>query len=118
MAGSVVWELGADDYLAKPFGLSELEARVRALGRRGHESAATFLSMGRLKLDKIHRAAWVDERQLDLSAREIAVLEALLRRPRRFLSKEQLVDGVYECSDEVTTNAIEVYIHRLRKKLG
>src|SRR5436305_9450067 len=64
-------DLGADDYFAKPFSLSELESRVRALGRRGHESAATFLCMGRLKLDKIHRAAWVDERQLDLSAREI-----------------------------------------------
>ena len=61
--------------------------------------------------------AWIGERSLDLSAREIAVLEALMRRPGRCCNKEQLVDGVCEWGDEVTANAIEVYVHRLRRKL-
>jgi len=110
-------DLGADDYLAKPFSISELEARVRALTRRGEESAALLVQIGRLKFDKVSRTAWIGERSLDLSAREIAVLEALLRRPGRCCNKEALVDGVCEWGDEVTANAIEVYVHRLRRKL-
>jgi len=110
-------DLGADDYLAKPFSLSELEARVRALTRRGQEGAGALVHIGKLKFDKVHRSAWIDERPVDLSARELAVLEALLRRPGRFVNKDQLVDGLCEWGDEVTANAIEVYVHRLRKKL-
>ena len=110
-------DLGADDYLAKPFSLSELEARVRALTRRGQEGAGALVHIGKLKFDKVHRSAWIDDRPVDLSARELAVLEALLRRPGRFVNKDQLVDGVCEWGDEVTANAIEVYVHRLRKKL-
>jgi two-component system OmpR family response regulator len=110
-------DLGADDYLAKPFSLSELEARVRALTRRGGGNAGPVEHIGKLKFDKVHRMAWVGDRQLDLSAREIAVLEALLRRQGRYVNKEQLVDGVCEWGDEVTANAIEVYVCRLRKKL-
>jgi two-component system OmpR family response regulator len=110
-------DLGADDYLAKPFSLTELEARVRALIRRGESAAGAVVRFGKLKFDNVHRQASVDERPLDLSARELAVLEELLRRPGRYVNKDQLVDGLCEWGDEVTANAIEVYVHRLRRKL-
>lgn len=110
-------DLGADDYLAKPFSLSELEARVRALTRRGGDNSGPVERIGKLRFDKVHRMAWIGERQLDLSAREVSVLEALLHRRGRFVNKDQLVDGVCEWGDEVTANAIEVYVCRLRKKL-
>lgn len=110
-------DLGADDYLAKPFSLSELQARVRALIRRGEESMGPMTCVGKLKFDKVNRSAWINDRRVDLSAREIAVLEVLLRRPGQLVNKERLVDAVYEWGEEATDNAIEVYIHRLRKKL-
>ena len=110
-------DLGADDFLAKPFSLSELEARVRALMRRGEEAGTPIVTLGDLRFDRVTRTAWIGERHVDLSARERAVLEELLRRPGRFVNKEQLVDGLCEWGDEVTANAIEVYVHRLRKKL-
>jgi two-component system OmpR family response regulator len=110
-------DLGADDYLAKPFSLTELEARVRALIRRGEAAAGPVSRIGNLTFDKVHRQATVDGRPLDLSARELAVLEELLRRSGRYVNKDQLVDGLCEWGDEVTANAIEVYVHRLRRKL-
>ena len=114
-----VWglDLGADDFMAKPFDLSELEARVRALTRRGAAGGATLVRHGRLTFDQTGRVATVDELTLDLSAREISLLEILLMRSGRMVSKTQLVDHLCEWSEEVSANAIEVYVHRLRKKL-
>ena len=108
---------GADDYMAKPFSLSELEARVRALTRRGAGGGGTILKHGRLEFDQTGRVASVDQHALELSAREVSLLEILLTRTGRMVSKSQIVDHLCEWGDEVSSNAIEVYVHRLRKKL-
>ena len=110
-------DLGADDYMAKPFALSELEARVRALARRGAGGGSTVLRHGRLVFDQTGRVAQVDEQTLDLSAREVSLLEILLTRSGRMVNKNQIVDHLCEWGEEVSSNAIEVYVHRLRKKL-
>ncbi len=110
-------DLGADDYMAKPFALSELEARVRALTRRGAGGGPTVLRHGRLAFDQVGRVVTVDEQAVELSAREVSLLEILLQRSGRMVSKKQLVDHLCEWGEEVSTNAIEVYVHRLRKKL-
>ena len=95
-------DYGADDYMAKPFSLQELEARVRALVRRGMGGASSVIKHGPL---------------LELSARELGLLEVLLQRAGRLVSKDQLVERLCEWGEEVSNNAIEVYIHRLRKKI-
>jgi len=110
-------DLGADDYMAKPFALSELEARVRALTRRGAGGGATVIRHGKLVFDQTGRVATVGDQPLDLSAREVSLLEILLTRSGRMVSKTQVVDHLCEWGEEVSTNAIEVYVHRLRRKL-
>jgi two-component system OmpR family response regulator len=110
-------DLGADDYMAKPFALSELEARVRALTRRAAGGAQAVLKHGPLSLDQVGHVAFLHDQMLDLSARELSLLEILLQRPGRLVSKEQLVDHLCSWGEEVSTNAIEVYVHRLRKKI-
>ena len=110
-------DLGADDYMAKPFSLSELEARVRALARRGAGGGSTILRHGRLVFDQTGRVALVDDQTLELSAREVSLLEILLTRSGRMVSKHQIVDHLCEWGEEVSSNAIEVYVHRLRKKI-
>uniref|UniRef100_UPI00334223A2 response regulator transcription factor n=1 Tax=Castellaniella defragrans TaxID=75697 RepID=UPI00334223A2 len=110
-------DLGADDYMSKPFALSELEARVRALTRRNGGARTSVLRHHRLAFDLNGRTATIDDQPLELSARETSLLEIFLSRSGRMISKSQLVDLLCEWGEEVTTNAIEVYIHRLRKKI-
>ena len=111
-------DLGADDYLAKPFSVNELLARVRALLRRGQSTVPPTLTYRSLTFDTVGRVAAVDGCALALSLHETSVLEVLLHRFGRVVSKEQLVDQLYSYEEEATPNAIEVYVHRLRKKIA
>ncbi|MGZ5089811.1 MAG: response regulator [Burkholderiales bacterium] len=110
-------DIGADDYLTKPFEMGELEARMRALVRRAQGLAENEIALGRLVLDLKGRRALLDRTPLDLSAREWAVLEVLAGRAGRVVSKDALMKSLYEWDDDASPNAIEIYVHRLRKKL-
>jgi two-component system OmpR family response regulator len=110
-------DAGADDYLVKPFALAELEARIRALIRRSNGHDRNVLVNGPLAFDTAARTATVDGAMVDLSSRELAVLELLLLRCGRVIAKEQFVEHLCGWDQDVTANAIEVYVHRLRRKL-
>ncbi|WP_153147875.1 response regulator [Dechloromonas sp. H13] len=110
-------DLGADDYLVKPVALAELEARVRALIRRGQATPEPVIRLGRLALDTVGKRAWLDGEALDLTAREWAALEFLAQRVNRIVNKEQIMQALYSWEDEITPNAVEKFISRLRGKL-
>jgi two-component system OmpR family response regulator len=110
-------ETGADDYLVKPFATAELVARIRALARRNAPKPATR-SLGQLTLDTEARRASIGARALDLSVREWALLEYLLQHAGRVVSKQQIIDAILPWGDDITLNAVEVYVSRLRLKLA
>jgi DNA-binding response OmpR family regulator len=108
---------GADDYLVKPFDLDELLARARAVIRRRDGRASPGMSYGALTLDPAKRQVTFRGQRIELSAREFAVLEALMKEPGAVVSREKLEDAVYGWGEEVGSNSIEVHLHHLRRKL-
>ncbi len=111
-------DAGADDYLVKPFELDELNARMRAVLRRHGGRADTAMECDGVRLDPATKQVTLQGAPVVLSAREIAVLEALMLRPGAILSRAQLEDRLYGWGDEIESNAVTVYIHQLRRKLG
>jgi DNA-binding response OmpR family regulator len=109
---------GADDYLVKPFAFEELVARIEALLRRPGQLLGSSLQLANLMLDTQTRQVFIDEKPQVLSARESAVLELLMRRQGRVVSKKLAEDHIFGLSGDVTSNAVEVYVHRLRKQLA
>src|SRR5437868_10725845 len=111
-------QLGADDYLAKPFAMQELVARVRALGRRYPEEPAVLLRVGDLTLELVDHRVCRGARQIELSVRELMLLKVLMREPGRVFTRTELCERVWEHAHEYDTKLVEVFIGRLRKNIG
>ncbi|CAN5203888.1 response regulator transcription factor [soil metagenome] len=110
-------DLGADDYIVKPFELDELGARIRAVMRRAIAKRGDAVEIGDLRLSTVDRRVFMGDDPLELSPREFAVLECLLMRHGRVVSKRQLLDSVAGWDSELSGNAVELYVHRVRKKI-
>jgi len=109
---------GADDYLTKPFEMDEMFARIRSLLRRRGDNKVTRLAVAGIELDPVDRLVERDGEALDLTAREFAIMEILMRNAGRFVSRQRLEEGIYSWGEEVGSNTVEVYISRLRKRFG
>ena len=110
-------DLGADDYVVKPFDLDELEARIRAVTRRGLARRGGDVEIGRLRLSMVERRVFIDADPVELSPREFAILECLMLRHGRVVSKRQLLESVDGWDSGMSENAVELYVHRVRKKI-
>jgi len=110
-------DTGADDYLVKPFALAELHARLRSLARRGRPERPAVLEVGDLRLDPARREVRRGEVEVDLSAKEFALLETFMRRPGEVLSRLELIEHAWDIAYETRSNVVDVYVRRLRDKL-
>jgi two-component system OmpR family response regulator len=110
-------DVGADDYLTKPFSLAELLARLRALARRPAVERPPVIAVGDLRLDPGSRQVWRGDAEIELSAREFALLEAFMRGPGQVFSQEQLLDAAWDFGYEHRSNVVEVYVRYLREKI-
>ncbi len=111
-------DAGADDYVLKPFSFGELLARLRALVRRAPHERPSVIQVGDLRLDPAARRAWRGERELQLSTKSFALLEAFMRRPGRVLSRDQLLDAAWDMAFESRSNIVDVYVRSLRAEIG
>lgn len=111
-------QAGADDYLLKPFDLSELVARLHALQRRVAGRSSNMVRHGALCFDPVGHRVTLDGKPVELSRRELALLQALLNNPKRILTPDQVRDNLYGLDDSIESNAVNVHIHHLRRKLG
>ena len=110
-------DAGADDYLVKPFSFAELLARLRALARRGGQPRPTVLRVGDLRLDPATRQVWRGTHEIELTAKEFALLEAFMRRPKLVLSRDQLIEQAWDIGYDRRSNVIAVYVNYLREKI-